>query len=64
VQPLQRHFATFLVLLCLQAMATVMSLRRDPLERFEAAAVSALVWTSLEAHRRGLRGAGAVRAAR
>ncbi len=43
-----RHLATALVLLCLQAMATAMTLRRDALDRFEGAAVSGLVWWSLE----------------
>jgi hypothetical protein len=43
-----RHVATALVLLCLQAMATAMTLRRDPLDRFQAAAISGLVWWSLE----------------
>ena len=48
---LAHHLVTALVLLCLQAMATAMTLRPDPLERFEAAAVSGLVWWSLERQR-------------
>ena len=43
-----RHLATAMVLLCLQATATVMVLRRDPLERFEGAALTGLVWWSME----------------
>ena len=43
-----RHLATAMVLLCLQATATVMALRRDPLQRFEGAALTGLVWWSVE----------------
>lgn len=50
---LTRHFATALVLLCLQASATVMALRRDPVQRFEGATLSGLVWLASD-HRRRL----------
>ncbi len=46
-----RHLAAAAVLLCLQAAATVMSLRRDPLDRFQGTAVSGLVWWSLQRRR-------------
>ena len=39
--------ATLAVLLCLQAAATMLVVRRDPVDRFRAACVSALVWESL-----------------
>lgn len=39
--------ATLAVLLCLQAAATMLAVRRDPVDRFRAACVSALVWESL-----------------
>ncbi len=35
------------VLLCLQAAAGMMAVRRDPVDRFRAAVVTALVWESL-----------------
>ena len=41
------NFAVFAVLLCLQATATMMAVRRDPQDRFRAAAISGLVWVSL-----------------
>jgi hypothetical protein len=41
------NVAVFAVLLCLQASATMMALRRDPSDRFRAAAISGLVWVSL-----------------
>ena len=49
---LARHLTTAIVLLCLQLMATAMTLRRDPLDRFQGAAVSGLVWWTLETRRR------------
>jgi hypothetical protein len=48
---LTRHLSAALVLLCLQAMATVMPLRRDPVERLEGSAIAGLVWFSVEARR-------------
>jgi hypothetical protein len=51
LRPMRRflngHFAVLAVLLCLQATATMMALRRDPEDRFRAATVSGLVWVSL-----------------
>jgi hypothetical protein len=44
---LGHHMATLAVLLCLQAAATMLAVRRDPVDRFRAACVSALVWESL-----------------
>lgn len=41
------NVAVFAVLLCLQATATMMAVRRDPSDRFRAAAISGLVWVSL-----------------
>ena len=49
---LTRHVATALVLLCLQASATVMALRRDPIQRLEGATLSGLVWLSCDQRRR------------
>jgi len=49
---LSRHLSAALILLCLQAMATVMTLRRDPLERLEGSAIAGLVWYSVESQRR------------
>ncbi|MGZ4482169.1 MAG: hypothetical protein ACXVY5_08170 [Gaiellales bacterium] len=43
---LTRPLATVAVVLCLQLMATVMTLRRDPLTRFEGSAIAALLWTA------------------
>ena len=39
--------AALAVLLCLQAAACMLAIRRDPVDRFRAAAVSGLVWGSL-----------------
>jgi hypothetical protein len=47
-----RHLATALVLLCLQASATVMALRRDPVQRFQGATLSGLVWLACDQRRR------------
>jgi hypothetical protein len=44
---LSNHMAALAVLLCLQAAACMLAVRRDPADRFRAACVSALVWTSL-----------------
>ena len=52
---LAHHLVTALVLLCLQAVATWMTLRRDPLDRFEGATITALVWWSVEPPVRRLR---------
>jgi hypothetical protein len=35
------------VLLCLQVAASMMALRRDPVDRFSAACISGLVWRQL-----------------
>jgi hypothetical protein len=42
-----RHVTTALAILCLQAMATVLSMRRDPAERFEGAVATALTWETV-----------------
>jgi hypothetical protein len=47
-----RPLTTALVLLCLQATATVMALRRDPVQRFEGATLTGLVWLSCDQRRR------------
>jgi hypothetical protein len=47
------NVAVFAVLLCLQATATMMAVRRDPSDRFRAAAISGLVWVSLRRLRPG-----------
>jgi hypothetical protein len=44
---LNSHMAALAVLLCLQAAACMLAVRRDPVDRFRAACVSGLVWTSL-----------------
>ena len=44
---LQNHMAALAVLLCLQAAACMLAIKRDPVDRFRAAAVSGLVWGSL-----------------
>jgi hypothetical protein len=36
-----RHLTTALAILCIQAMATVLTFRRDPVERFEGAVATA-----------------------
>jgi hypothetical protein len=41
------HFAVLVALLCLQATASMLALRRDPGDRLRAAGVSGLVWASL-----------------
>ena len=41
------HCAVLIVLLCLQATASMLALRRDPEDRLRAAGVSGLVWASL-----------------
>jgi hypothetical protein len=35
------------VVICLQLTATVMTLRRDPIQKFEGAAISGLLWVGL-----------------
>ena len=49
-----RHLTTALTILCIQAMATVLTFRRDPVERFEGAVATALTWEAV----RRLRAAG------
>jgi len=44
---LNNHMLALAVLLCLQAAAGMMAVRRDPVDRFRAAVVTALVWESL-----------------
>jgi hypothetical protein len=44
---LNNHMAALAVLLCLQAAACMLAVRRDPVDRFRAACVSGLVWTAL-----------------
>jgi hypothetical protein len=39
--------AALAVLLCLQAAASMLAVRRDPVDRFKAVVVSGLVWESL-----------------
>ena len=39
--------AALAVLLCLQAAASKLAVRRDPVDRFKAVVVSGLVWESL-----------------
>jgi hypothetical protein len=41
------HLTALAVLLCLQAAASMLAVRRDPVDRFRAAVVSGLVWESL-----------------
>jgi hypothetical protein len=41
---LARHLATAVVVICLQLVATLMTLRREPLSRFEGASISAVLW--------------------
>ena len=42
-----RHLATAAVVISLQLMATLMTMRREPLGRFEGATVSGLLWAAL-----------------
>ena len=49
-----RHLTTALAILCIQAMATVLTYRRDPVERFEGAVATALTWEAV----RRMRAAG------
>jgi hypothetical protein len=52
-----RHVATAVVVLCLQTMAVLMTLRRDPVTRFEGTVISAtLWWTTRPGDRREARG--------
>jgi hypothetical protein len=44
---LGHHMAALAVLLCLQAAASMLAVRRDPVDRFRAVVVSGLVWESL-----------------
>jgi hypothetical protein len=44
---LSNHMTALAVLLCLQAAACMLAVRRDPVDRFRAACVSGLVWGSL-----------------
>jgi hypothetical protein len=41
------HLTALAVLLCLQAAASMLAMRRDPVDRFRAVVVSGLVWESL-----------------
>jgi hypothetical protein len=42
-----RHLGTALAILCIQAMATMLTFRRDPVERFEGAVATALTWEAV-----------------
>jgi hypothetical protein len=42
-----RHLTTALAILYIQAMATVLTFRRDPVERFEGAVATALTWEAV-----------------
>ena len=44
---LGHHLTALAVLLCLQAAASMLAVRRDPVDRFRAVVVSGLVWESL-----------------
>ena len=48
-----RHLTTALAILCIQAMATVLTFRRDPVERFEGAVATALTWEAVRRMRTG-----------
>ena len=41
---LAQHLATALVVICLQLVATLMTLRREPLSKFEGASISGALW--------------------
>ena len=43
---LARNLATAAVVIGLQLTATVMSFRRDPVQRFEGAATTGLLWVA------------------
>ena len=47
-----RHLTTAILIPCIQAMATVLTLRRDPVERFEGAVATALTWEAVRRMRR------------
>ena len=42
-----RNLATAAVVICLQLTATVMTLRRDPIQKFQGAAISGMLWVGL-----------------
>jgi hypothetical protein len=44
---LGHHLTALAVLLCLQTAASMLAVRRDPVDRFKAVVVSGLVWESL-----------------
>ena len=44
---LSRQLTVLVVLLCLQVAASMIALRRDPVDQFRAACVSGLVWVGL-----------------
>ena len=44
---LSRQLSVLVVLLCLQVAASMIALRRDPVDQFRAAAISGLVWVGL-----------------
>jgi hypothetical protein len=43
-QGVMRHIATAVVVLMLQSMAMLMTMRRDPLTRFEGTIITAALW--------------------
>ena len=54
-----RRFALLAVLLCLQCAAAMLTVRRDPTDRFRAACVSGLVWVVVrKVQRDALEGSG------
>ncbi|HEX5260049.1 MAG TPA: hypothetical protein VFW18_01130 [Gaiellales bacterium] len=44
---ISRQLSVLVVLLCLQVAASMIALRRDPVDQFRAAAISGLVWVGL-----------------
>ncbi len=44
---LSRQLSVLVVLLCLQVAASMIALRRDPVDQFRAVAISGLVWMGL-----------------
>ena len=44
---ISRQLSVLVVLLCLQIAASMIVLRRDPVDQFRAACVSGLVWVGL-----------------
>jgi hypothetical protein len=53
-----RHIATAIIVLMLQSMAVLMTMRRDPVTRFEGTIISTALWWTTRPVSRGARGAG------